>query len=41
MVDLNARLSSIDVKVDWVGLREVCEITTSRMFRDGNPIVND
>ena len=41
MVDLNAKLSSIDVKVDWVGLREVCETTTSRMFRDGNPIIND
>ncbi len=33
-------LSAIDVKVDWVGLREVKENTTYRIIRDGNPQAN-
>jgi len=41
MIDLNSKLSAIDVPVDWVGLREVCETTTTRMIRDGNPEYND
>ena len=41
MIDLHAKLSAIDVPVDWVGLREVSETTTARMIRDGNPVFND
>ena len=38
--DLNKALSYIDVKADWIGLREVNEITTYRAIRDGNPETN-
>ena len=41
MIDLHAKLSAVDVPVDWVGLREVSETTTARMIRDGNPVFND
>lgn len=38
--NLKKALSSIDIKADWVGLREVNEITTWRVIRDGNPQAN-
>jgi predicted Zn-dependent protease len=41
MNDLKSKLSAIDTPVDWVGLREVSETTTSRLIRDGNPLFND
>ena len=37
---LNDALSAIDIKADWVGLREVKENTTYRIIRDGNPQAN-
>ena len=40
MKDLNAVLNSIDVKADWIGLREVCENRTFRFIRDLNPQSN-
>ena len=42
MSDLNLHkaLATIDVNADWVGLREVKEITTYRVVRDGNPQAN-
>ena len=36
MKDLNVVLNSIDVKADWIGLREVCENRTFRFIRDLN-----
>ena len=41
MNDLKSKLSAIDTPVDWVGLRQVSETTTSRLIRDGNPLYND
>ena len=38
---LKELLNSIDIKADWVGIREVKEITTYRAVRDGNPKAND
>ena len=38
---LKELLSSIDIKADWVGIREVKELTTYRSVRDGNPKAND
>ena len=38
--NLHKTLSLIDVKVDWIGLREVKETTTYRIIRDGNPQTN-
>ena len=42
MSDFNLQnaLSAIDIKADWVGLREVKETTTYRVVRDGNPQTN-
>ncbi len=39
-MDLQAILSSIDVKADWVGLRYVKENTGFRLVRDGKPEAN-
>ena len=39
-LNLHTALNSIDVKADWVGLREVRESTTYRIIRDGNPQAN-
>ena len=36
-LDLNKILSKINVKADWIGLREVDETTTYRVIRDLNP----
>ena len=40
MKDLNAVLNSIDIKADWIGLREVYENKTFRFIRDLNPQSN-
>ena len=40
MKDLNTVLNSIDIKADWIGLREVCENKTFRFIRDLNPQSN-
>ena len=39
-INLNDALSAIDINADWIGLREVKEITTYRVIRDGNPQSN-
>ncbi len=39
-LNIKNALSAINVKADWVGLREVKEITTYRAVRDGNPQAN-
>ena len=39
-LNIQNALSAINVKADWVGLREVKEITTYRAVRDGNPQAN-
>ncbi len=39
-MDLNAILSGIDVRADWIGLRYVKENTGFRLVRDGNPEAN-
>lgn len=39
-VDLTALLGAVQVEADWVGLREVREIRTLRVVRDGNPQQN-
>ena len=39
-LNLHTALSAIDIKADWVGLREVKEATTYRVIRDGNPQTN-
>ena len=36
-LDLKKILSKINVKADWIGLREVNEETTYRVIRDSNP----
>lgn len=36
MMDLNAVLSSLDIKADWIGLRSVKEHITERNARNGN-----
>ena len=36
-IDLKKILSKINVKADWVGLREVNETTTYRVIRDSHP----
>ena len=36
-LDLKKILSNINVKADWIGLREVDETTTHRVIRDLNP----
>ena len=38
---LKELLNSIDIKADWIGIREVKELTTYRAVRDGNPKSND
>ena len=38
---LKELLNSIDIKADWIGIREVKEITTYRAVRDGHPKAND
>ncbi len=37
---LKEALSAVDIKADWIGLREVNEVTTWRVIRDGNPQAN-
>ena len=39
-VNLQELLGSVDVPVDWVGLREYYEVHTPRMIRDGVPVEN-
>ena len=39
-LNLNKALSNIDIKADWIGLREVKETTTYRVIRDGHPQTN-
>jgi len=39
-VNLNGLLNAIDVPAEWVGLREVYEVHTPRMIRDGVPVIN-
>ena len=39
-INLNNALSAIDIKADWIGLRQVEETTTYRVIRDGNPQAN-
>ena len=39
--NLNKILNEINIKADWIGIREVREITTYRSVRDGNPKAND
>ena len=39
-VNLKDLLNAIDVPAEWVGLREVHEVHTPRMIRDGVPVVN-
>ena len=38
---LKELLSAIDIKADWIGIREVKELTTYRAVRDGHPQAND
>lgn len=38
--DLHQALNVLDLPVDWVGLRQVSETTTSRCVRDGKPQAN-
>ncbi len=35
--DLAKTLQNLDSKADWIGLRQVSQTTTTRMFRDSNP----
>ena len=39
-MDLKKALDNINVKADWIGLREVKESTTYRIIRDSNPESN-
>ena len=39
--NLNAILNQININADWIGIREVREMTTYRSVRDGNPKAND
>ena len=39
-LNLHKALAAIDINADWVGLRQVKEITTYRAVRDGNPQAN-
>ena len=39
-IDLNNALSAIDIKADWIGLRQVEETTNYRLIRDRNPQQN-
>ena len=39
--NLNKILNEINIKADWIGIREVREKTTYRSVRDGNPKAND
>ena len=39
-LNLHTALAAIDINADWVGLREVKEVTTYRVIRDGNPQAN-
>tara|TARA_B100001250_G_scaffold306673_1_gene268550 strand:+ start:4301 stop:5743 length:1443 start_codon:yes stop_codon:yes gene_type:complete len=39
-VNLKDLLNAIDVPAEWVGLREVHEVHTPRMVRDGVPVIN-
>jgi predicted Zn-dependent protease len=40
-INLREALQKINVPAEWIGLREVKEITTYRVIRDGNPEAND
>lgn len=40
MLDLEKTLENLDINADWIGLRQVCETTTHRIFRDGKPQSN-
>ena len=39
-IDLKKALDNINLKADWIGLREVKETTTYRVIRDLNPESN-
>ena len=39
-IDLKKALDNINIKADWIGLREVKESTTYRVIRDLNPESN-
>ncbi len=39
-IDLKKLLSAVDVPADWVGIREVREVTTTRYVRDEHPQAN-
>ena len=38
--DLHKSLNQLNIKADWVGLRQVSETKTTRYMRDGNPQAN-
>ena len=40
-INLKKALDNLDIKADWVGLREVKEATTYRIIRDLNPESNN
>ena len=40
-IDLKKALDNINIKADWIGLREVKETTTYRIIRDLNPESNN
>ncbi|WP_324281539.1 TldD/PmbA family protein [Cyanobacterium aponinum UTEX 3221] len=40
MLDLEKTLENLDINADWIGLRQVYETTTHRIFRDGKPQSN-
>ncbi len=39
-LDLSLALNTLKTSADWVGLRQVCETTTTRYVRDGHPQSN-
>ena len=39
-IDLQKALDNLNIKADWVGIRQVKETTTHRVIRDGNPEQN-
>ncbi|BAQ63275.1 TldD/PmbA family protein [Geminocystis sp. NIES-3709] len=38
--DLEKALNNLKISADWIGLRQVCETTTTKIFRDGKPQSN-
>ena len=39
-IELQKALNNLNIKADWVGIRQVKETTTHRVIRDGNPEQN-